>query len=87
MPKRTWRKLSAGRGATGRRFYRWAVVDLVKVAPGHHRYPDRRNRTTGELACSCCRGRPDWMSTRSAAALPGLLGRGHEPAVTGDKGQ
>lgn len=29
VPKRVWQKLSAGRGAKGRRFYDWAVIDLA----------------------------------------------------------
>lgn len=44
VPKRARQKLSAGRGAKGRRFYDWAVIDLAEPAPGCHRLLIRRNR-------------------------------------------
>lgn len=36
VPKRAWRKLSAGAGAgaKGHRFYDWAVIDLAEPRPG-----------------------------------------------------
>ncbi len=54
VPKRAWRKLSAGRGAKGQRFYDWAVIDLTERTPGRRQLLIRRNRTTGELAHYRC---------------------------------
>jgi SRSO17 transposase len=53
LPKRSWHRLSAGRGAKGERWYDWALVDTVDPAAGdsgHHWLLLRRNRTTAELA-------------------------------------
>jgi SRSO17 transposase len=50
LPKYAWRRISAGRGAHGERFYDWALVDIHQQTPGHHRLLIRRNRTTGGLA-------------------------------------
>lgn len=33
VPKRAWKKLSAGAGAKGHRFYDWAVIDLPEPGP------------------------------------------------------
>lgn len=64
LPKRAWRKLSAGPGAKGHRYYDWAVIDLTDPAPGHRRLLIRRNRTTGELAYHRCHStRPVPLST------------------------
>jgi SRSO17 transposase len=54
LPKRAWQKLSAGAGAKGHRFYDWAVIDLIRSAPGSHQLLIRRNRSTGELAFYRC---------------------------------
>lgn len=53
LPKRSWQRLSAGRGAKGERWYDWALVDTTDPAAGqhgHHWLLLRRNRSTGELA-------------------------------------
>ena len=53
LPKRSWQRLSAGRGAKGERWYDWALVDTIDPAAGHtghHWLLLRRNRGTGELA-------------------------------------
>jgi SRSO17 transposase len=50
LPTYAWRRISAGRGARGERFYDWALVDLKHTRPGSHGLLIRRNRTTGELA-------------------------------------
>jgi hypothetical protein len=47
---RAWRKLSAGTGAKGDRFYDWAVIDFAY--PGSRRLLIGRNRSNGELAYS-----------------------------------
>ncbi|WP_436844637.1 hypothetical protein [Streptomyces wuyuanensis] len=54
VPKRSWQKLSAGRGAKGQRFNDWAVIDLADPRPGSRQLLIRRNRTTGELAYYRC---------------------------------
>ncbi|WP_432060175.1 IS701 family transposase [Streptomyces sp. S1] len=54
VPRRAWRKLPAGAGAKGHRFYDWAVIDLAGARPGSHRLLIRRNRTTGERAYYRC---------------------------------
>ncbi|MFE2180499.1 hypothetical protein [Streptomyces sp. NPDC059455] len=50
VPKRAWRKFSAGRGAKGQRFYDRAVIDLAETAPGRHQLLIRRNRATPRRA-------------------------------------
>jgi SRSO17 transposase len=54
LPRYAWRRICAGRGAHGERFYDWALVDLKQTGPGSdagsHGLLIRRNRTTGELA-------------------------------------
>ena len=54
LPKRAWQKLSAGRGAKGRLFDDWTVINLTGPAPGHRQLLIRRNRTPGELAHYRC---------------------------------
>ncbi|NGO41704.1 IS701 family transposase [Streptomyces ureilyticus] len=54
LPKRAWQKLSAGVGATGHRFYDWALADIADDRPGHHQLLVRRNRRTRELAFYRC---------------------------------
>ncbi len=61
LPKRSWQRLSAGRGSKGERWYDWALVQTTDPASdpgadpdatstGHHWRLIRRNRTTGEYA-------------------------------------
>ena len=49
-----WRRVSAGTGAKGQRWYSWALLDVVDDAPGHHHLLIRRNDKTGELAYYRC---------------------------------
>jgi hypothetical protein len=55
LPKRAWRRLSAGAGAKGHRFYDWALIDAVDTTAdpnnrGCHWLLIRRHRRTSELA-------------------------------------
>lgn len=57
LPKRTWQRLSAGKGAKGHRFYDWAWISLAGGSdePAGHRWLlVRRHRRTGELAYYRC---------------------------------
>jgi SRSO17 transposase len=57
LPKRSWQRLSAGRGSKGERWYDWALVqatdeaaDPAATSIGHHWLLIRRNLKTGEYA-------------------------------------
>lgn len=57
LPKRTWQRLSAGKGAKGHRFYDWAWITITSADDGSAGYRwllVRRNRRTGELAYYRC---------------------------------
>ena len=55
LPRRAWRRVSAGTGAKGQRWYSWALVDeITEAQPGHHHLLARRNDKTGELAYYRC---------------------------------
>jgi SRSO17 transposase len=57
LPKRSWQRVSAGRGAKGHRFYDWAwitVHDTDSDVRGYRWLLIRRNRRTGELAFYRC---------------------------------
>ena len=55
LPRRAWRRLSAGAGAKGQRWYSWALVDIAgDTDTGHHHLLVRRNDKTGELAYYRC---------------------------------
>ncbi|MFW0797811.1 IS701 family transposase [Gordonia sp. CPCC 205515] len=55
VPARSWKRLSAGDGAKGQRWYSWARVAVCEPdLPGHHWMLIRRNDTTGELAYHRC---------------------------------
>jgi SRSO17 transposase len=76
VPKRAWRRLSAGDGAKGRRYYDWARVAITTdttgpAAPGRRWLLARRNRSTGETAYYLC------FSTKSVpwTALVRVAGR------------
>jgi hypothetical protein len=55
LPRRVWRRVSAGTGAKGQRWYSWALVDIAgDTDTGHHHLLVRRNDKTGELAYYRC---------------------------------
>lgn len=57
LPKQSWQRLSAGRGAKGHRFYDWAWItihDSDSDSDGYRWLLIRRNRRTGELAFYRC---------------------------------
>jgi len=55
LPRRAWRRLSAGAGAKGQRWYSWALVAIAGDADtGHHHLLVRRNDKTAELAYYRC---------------------------------
>jgi SRSO17 transposase len=55
LRKQAWRKLSAGAGVKGQRFYDWARIRLRPAGKtGHHWVLMRRNRRTGETAFYRC---------------------------------
>ena len=55
LPRRAWRRVSAGTGAKGQRWHSWALVDIAgDTDTGHHHLLIRRNDKTGELAYYRC---------------------------------
>lgn len=74
LPKRSWQRLSAGKGTKGHRFYDWAWIGLVGGVDepvGYRWLLIRRNRRTGELAYYRC-----YALTRvSLATLVRVAGR------------
>lgn len=60
VPGEAWYRLSAGNGSKGRRWYSWALVDVLAepdgpdLGSGFHTVLVRRNDTTGELAWYRC---------------------------------
>lgn len=55
LPPRAWRRLSAGTGTKGQRWYSWALTEIVgDTSTGHHHLLMRRNDKTGELAYYRC---------------------------------
>jgi SRSO17 transposase len=55
LPRRAWRRVSAGAGAKGHRWYSWALVEIAgDTDSGHHHLLVRRNDKTGELAYYRC---------------------------------
>ena len=55
LPRRAWRRVSAGTGAKGQRWYSWALLDIAgDTDSGHHHLLVRRNDKTGELAYYRC---------------------------------
>lgn len=54
LPRTAWNQLSAGDGAKGNRWYRWALIDIASDLPGHRWLLVRRNPATGELAYYRC---------------------------------
>ena len=43
LPRRAWRRVSAGTGTKGQRWYSWALVEITDIAPGQHHLLARRN--------------------------------------------
>ncbi|SKW95300.1 Transposase (fragment) [Mycobacteroides abscessus subsp. abscessus] len=54
LPRRAWRRVSAGTGAKGQRWYSWTLVEITDAEPGHHHLLVRRNDKTAELAYYRC---------------------------------
>lgn len=54
LPPQRWRRLSAGRGAKGPRYYRWARIRIDDQRPGQRWLLIRRNPATAELAYFRC---------------------------------
>lgn len=55
LPPGAWRRISAGDGAKGQRWYSWAWAEIDgDIDSGRHHLPARRNDTTGELAYYRC---------------------------------
>jgi len=54
LPPRSWQRLSAGAGAKGHRYYRWAWFKIDDDQPGQHWLLVRRNDSTGEMAYYRC---------------------------------
>jgi SRSO17 transposase len=73
LPRRSWNRLSAGKGAKGERDYDWAWIRITPPADeqeGHHRLLVRRRIRDGELAFYCC-----WSPTKvTLAALVRVAG-------------
>ncbi len=67
-----WRRLSAGAGAKGRRYYSWARLDIEPETDsvGHHWLMIRRNDTTRELAYYRCY-HPDDVTLDDLVAVAG----------------
>ncbi|MEE3853544.1 IS701 family transposase [Gordonia sp. LSe1-13] len=71
VPERAWKRLSAGDGAKGQRWYSWARVRVYEPdLPGHHWMLIRRNDTTGELAYYRCH-HPRQVSLAALVAVAG----------------
>jgi hypothetical protein len=77
VPDQAWYRHSAGDGSKGRRFYSWALVDVLAepdgpdLGSGFHTVLARRNDTTGELAWYRC-----WFPRpASLAELVSIAGR------------
>ena len=54
LPKRTWQRASAGKGAKGQRYYDWAWITVRHPGPGGRWLLIRRHRRSGELAFYRC---------------------------------
>jgi hypothetical protein len=73
LPRRAWRRYSAGEGANGHRYYDWAWVAIDPGEPGHRWLLIRRNRHTGELAFYRCHS-PGTSRCPSWSRSPGPAG-------------
>jgi SRSO17 transposase len=54
LPRRSWQRLSAGKGAKGHRYHDWAQISISDPRPGHRWLLIRRTPRTGELAFYRC---------------------------------
>ncbi|RQX03858.1 hypothetical protein [Micromonospora inaquosa] len=79
LPITAWQRISAGRGAKGRRYYDWCFGPLPHATDahgGHHWLLIRRNRRTGELATTAA---DHLRSSRCALASRSLGDQGIVP--------
>lgn len=72
MPKRAWKRLSAGQGSKGQRFYdwAWATIDVDIEHPGQRWLLIRRNNGTGEVAYYRCHA-PEPVPLRELVRVAG----------------
>jgi len=83
LPRRAWRRLSAGAGAKGQRWYSWALVEIAgDTDTGHHHLLVRRNDKTGELAYYRCY-RPKPVRLRDYVRVAGWRWKIEETFQTG----
>jgi SRSO17 transposase len=54
VPRTTWRRVSAGSGTKGYRWYSWVLIAITEPGPGSFHLLVRRNDKTGELAYYRC---------------------------------
>jgi SRSO17 transposase len=54
LPRHSWQRLSAGKGAKGHRYHDWAQISISDPRPGHRWLLIRRTPRTGELAFYRC---------------------------------
>ena len=83
LPRRAWRRLSAGTGAKGQRWYSWALVEIIgDTDSGHHHLLLRRNDKTGELAYYRCYS-PDPVTLADYVRVAGRRWKVEESFQTG----
>ena len=83
LPRRAWRRVSAGTGAKGQRWYSWALVDITgDTDTGHHHLLIRRNDKTGELAYYRCYS-PDAVTFADYVRVAGWRWKIEETFQTG----
>lgn len=83
LRRRAWRRVSAGTGAKGQRWYSWALVDIVgDTDSGHHHLLIRRHDKTGELAYYRCYS-PDPVTLADYVRVAGLRWKVEETFQTG----
>ena len=83
LRRRAWRRLSAGSGAKGQRWYSWALIEIVgDTDSGHHHLLVRRNDKTGELAYYRCSS-PDPVTLADYVRVAGWRWKIEETFQTG----
>ena len=83
LRRRAWRRVSAGTGAKGQRWYSWALVDIVgDTDSGHHHLLIRRHDKTGELAYYRCYS-PDPVTLADYVRVAGWRWKVEETFQTG----
>jgi SRSO17 transposase len=82
LPRRAWRRVSAGTGTKGQRWYSWALVEITDIAPGQHHLLARRNDKTGELAYYRCYS-PDSVTLADYVRVAGRRWKVEESFQTG----